>query len=314
MLDLICPSKLSPGDTIAIVAPSEPVEKEDVAKVKEFLEGLGYKLKLGKHLFYRIGDYTAGTIEDRVEDLHWAFTDPEIKAIFVGEGGYAADQLLGSIDFELIRKNPKIFLGYSDATTLELAFLEKSGLVTFSGPNGSELCEQEPYSYEYLWPLLKGEEVPKIVPSPNSKWEVLRSGKGRGIMVGGNLDCICSLFGTEYDPFARLADRKVILFWEEVGATYDDIIRDMFQLKNTGVLERCEGMLVGKITNILLEGGYIGVPELRYVLLQLARAYDFPIMWNMDFGHVSSKITIPQGMEGEIDTKTQTFRFDNCLK
>lgn len=313
MADFVCPKKLELGDTIAIVAPSEPVEKEDIAKTRQYIESLGYKLKLGKHLFYKIGDYTAGTIEDRVEDLSWAFSDPEVKAIFVGQGGYAADQLLDTIDYDLVRKNPKIFVGYSDASTLQLAFLAKSGLVTFNGPNGAGLYEQAEYTYQYMWPLLLGLEVPKIVPAEGTKWEVLRAGKGKGILVGGNLDCICSLFGTVYDPFTTISDRKIILFWEEDEAIYNDIIRDMYQLKNAGVFERCEGMVVGKITNSSEEGGYIGVPELRYVLLQMARSYDFPILWGVDFGHVTSKITIPQGMEGEIDTKTQTFRFNSCL-
>lgn len=311
-MDFVYPKKLQIGDTVALVAPSEPVEKEDIAKTKEYLEALGFKLKLGKKLFFKIGDYTAGTIEDRVEDLSWAFSDEEVKAIFVGQGGYAADQLLESIDFDLVRKNPKIFVGYSDASTLQLAFLAKTGLVSFSGSNGAGLYKQEKYTYDYLWPLLMGQEMPKIVPFKD-KWEVLRSGKGKGIFLGGNLDCICSLLGTAYDPFPALADQKIILFWEEDESSYNDIIRDMYQLKNAGVFARCEGMIVGKLTGCSEEGGYIGVPELRYVLLQMARSFDFPILWNADFGHVSAKLTIPQGMEGEIDTKTMTVKFNGSL-
>ncbi len=313
MIDLICPPKLNPGDTIALVAPSEPVEKEDIAKTKAYLESLGYKLKLGKHLFYKIGDYTAGTIEDRAEDVNWAFSDPEVKAIFAGQGGYAADQILDLIDFDMIKKNPKIFVGYSDATTLQFALFTKSGLVSFNGPNGAGLYEQDQYTYDYMWPVLKGEESSKIVPTEGNKWEVLRSGKGKGMLIGGNLDCICSVLGTVYDPFPKLSDQKIILFWEEDTAIYNDIIRDMFQLKNARVLDRCEGMLVGKITNSSEEGGYVGTPELRHTLLQLARAFDFPILWNVDFGHVPAKMTIPQGMEGEIDTKSLTIKFKNCL-
>src|SRR3989344_35557 len=311
MAQIVCPNKLLPGDTVAIVAPSEPVEREDVTKTKAYLEGLGYKVKLGKHLFYKIGDYTAGTIEDRAEDVNWAFGDPEIKAIFAGQGGYAADQILDRVDYEAVSKNPKIFVGYSDATTLQFALFAKANLVTFSGPNGAGLHEQDKYTYDYLWPPLTGFETPKIIPAEGNKWEVLRSGKGRGLLIGGNLDCICSLLGTIYDPLSKLTDQKIILFWEEDESIFNDIIRDMFQLKNAGVLERCEGILVGKITNSSEEGGYVGIPELRYTLLQLARAFDFPIIWNMDFGHVPAKITIPQGVEGEIDTKTLTIKFQN---
>src|SRR3989344_8075047 len=139
MAQIVCPNKLLPGDTVAIVAPSEPVEREDVTKTKAYREGLGYKVKLGKHLFYKIGDYTAGTIEDRASDVNTAFADPEVKAIAMGIGGFAADQILDLLDYEIIKKNPKIFMGYSDATILQLAFLEKAGLVTFHGPNGAAI-------------------------------------------------------------------------------------------------------------------------------------------------------------------------------
>lgn len=311
MLDIVCPKKLSPGDTIALVAPSEPVEKEDVTKTKQYLESLGYKLKLGRHLFYKIGDYTAGTIEDRAEDVNWAFSDPEVKAVFMGVGGFAADQILDQINFEVVRKNPKIFVGYSDATILQFAFLARAGLVSFSGPNGAALFEQTEFSLRNLWKVLTGEQTEKA--EAITKWEVLRSGKGKGTLIGGNLDTICTSLGTQFDPFEKSRDEKIILFWEEFEAAYNEIIRNLFHLKHAGVFEQCEAMVVGKITDCSEEGGYVGVPELRYVLLQMARAYDFPILWNVDFGHDKDKLTIPQGVEGEVDTKTLTFKFKNCL-
>lgn len=311
MLDLVFPRKLAPGDTIALVAPSEPVEREDVAKTKGYLESQGYKLKLGKHLFYKIGDYTAGTIEDRAEDLNWAFSDPEVKAIFMGVGGYAADQILDQIDFEAIKKNPKIFVGYSDATILQFAFLAKSGLISFSGPNGAALFEQTEFTKRNLWKIISGEKIEKT--EALTKWEVLRSGKGKGILIGGNLDTICASLGTPFDPFEKSRNEKIILFWEEFDAAYNEIIRNLTHLKHAGVFDQCEAMVVGQITDCSEEGGYVGVPELRYTLLQMARAYDFPILWGVDFGHGKDKLTIPQGTLGEVDTRTLTFRFDNCL-
>lgn len=308
-MDTLLPQALKPGDTIGLIAPSEPVEKTDIERAKAYIESCGYKLKLGKRLFYKIGDYTAGTAEDRADDLNWAFSDPEVKAIFVSEGGYAADQILDLINFDLIKKNPKIFVGYSDVTTLQLALFSKTGLISFSGPNGVNLHSQSDYSSSHFWPLLTGEKEVSVKPLKEKGWEVLRSGKGKGTLIGGNLDCICSLLGTEYDPFPKLADEKIILFWEEDGAIYNDIIRDMFQLKHARVFERCEGMLVGKITDSSEEGGYVGLPELKYVLLSLARAYDFPILWNVDFGHVDDKITIPQGIKAEVETKNQSIKF-----
>lgn len=311
MFEPVCPPRLSPGDTIALVAPSEPVDREDVEKTKIYLESLGYKLKLGKHLFYKIGDYTAGTIEDRAEDLNWAFADSEVKAIFVSVGGYAADQVLDILDYQAIKKNPKIFVGYSDATVVQFALLVKSDLISFSGPNGAGLFEMTEYSMKNLWRVLSGEKIERI--EPVSKWEVLRAGKGKGIFVGGNLASMCALMGTQYDPFVKLKDEKILLFWEEFEDSYNEVIRNLFHLKNADVFDHCEGMLVGKLTNCSEEGGYVGVPELRYVLLQMARAFSFPILWNVDFGHAPDKITIPQGLSGEIDTKTMAVKFENCL-
>lgn len=311
MIKPILPPKINPGDTIAIVAASEPVEREDIAVTKTYLENLGYKVKLGKHLFYKIGNYTAGTIEDRALDMNTAFADPDIKAIFMGLGGYAADQILDLLDYDTIAKNPKIFCGYSDATILQLAMLAKTGLVTFSGPNGAGLGEDPEYTKERLWEIFSGKEIEKV--SALSNWEVLRSGKGKGMLIGGNLDTMCAIFGTQYDPFYQLRDEKVILFWEEYEDSYSQIIRNLFHLKNIGVFEHCEGMVVGHLTKCSEEGAYIGVPELRYVLLQMARAFDFPIMWNVDFGHEVPKMTIPIGVYGEIDTKSLTLKFKPAL-
>ncbi len=311
MITPVCPPRLSPGDTISLVAPSEPVDKEDVTMTRTYLEGLGYKLKLGKHLFYKIGDYTAGTIEDRAADLNAAFSDPEVKAIVMGIGGFAADQILDLLDYEAISKNPKIFMGYSDATILQLALLEKANMVTFHGPNGAALGREHEYTLRHVWSTLTEEKQEKI--DSYSKWEVLRHGKGKGMLIGGNLDTVCAVLGTQYDPFPRLKDQKIIFFWEEYEDSYNEIIRNLYHLKNIGLFEKCEGMVVGKLTDVSEEGGYVGVPELKYVLLQMARAYDFPILWDVDFGHETPKIVIPIGAEGELDTKTQTFKFKNCL-
>lgn len=312
MITSVWPKKLLPGDTISIVAPSEPVDREDIAEAKKYLEAQGYKVKLGKHLFYKIGDYTAGTIEDRAEDLNSAFADTEVKAILMGIGGYAADQILELIDFKEISKNPKIFMGYSDATILQQAMFAKTGLVSFHGPNGSGLAVESDYSRNNVWEVLTNNGEIKVEPE-SQKWEVLRPGKGKGTLIGGNLATTCAILGTGYDPFPLMGEQKIIFFWEEFEDHYNEIIRNLYHLKNVGVLERCEGMLVGKLTRCNEDSGYVGTPELRYVLLQMARAFDFPILWDVDFGHEAPKMVIPIGAEAEIETKTQTFKFKNSL-
>ena len=309
-MDFVYPKRLEPGDTIAFVAPSEPVVRAEIEDSKKYLESLGYKVKYGKHLFGSLGEYTSGTVENRASDLNSAFLDDDVRVIFMSKGGYTADQVLDKIDYSLLRQNPKIFVGYSDATILQMAFLAKAALVVFHGPNRISAEETDKYTQENLWRVLKGEDTAMV--KPVSHWRSLKKGRARGLLVGGNLDTICSVLGTAYDPFPKLSD-PLIFFWEEYDHEQGVIIRNLYQLKNAGIFSRCSGMVVGKLTKCQ-EKELTGTPDIDDALLEMTKEYDFPILWGVDFGHDVPKMTIPIGVEGWINTARMEFGFEKAVK
>lgn len=128
------PEPLKRGDKVFLVCTSSPILGEDIEKCKEVVKKLGFEPVLGESLFEDIGGYMAGTPEIRVKDLHRAFSDDEIKGIFCVKGGFSASQLLDKLDYELIKNNPKVFVGYSDVTNLNIVFNQKCNLGTFHGP------------------------------------------------------------------------------------------------------------------------------------------------------------------------------------
>src|SRR3989344_1491967 len=178
MTTIVKPKALQKGDTIALITPSEPVKTDSVAKVKRYLEKNGYKVKTGAHINKAIGDYVAGTPSERASDFNWAFSDPEIKAVFAVVGGMGMSQILEEVIFDVVAQNPKIFVGYSDMTTLQLPILIKTGLVTFHGPNALALPDfrQTGYTMSNFWRMLTSKDE-KIIIKPQSVWQEIRDRK-----------------------------------------------------------------------------------------------------------------------------------------
>ena len=150
-LPIIKAPRLKPNQTGGIIAPASPVSQSEISEGLKILESFPLKIKQGKHIFDRL-NYLAGPDNDRVADLHQMFSDPDIKAIFCARGGYGSARLLDTIDFDLIRKNPKIIVGFSDLTTLLLALFHKSGLITIHGPTLSDLPKNK--NWEHLSRLI----------------------------------------------------------------------------------------------------------------------------------------------------------------
>lgn len=310
MTKVIKPEALQKGDTVAVIAPSEPISKEKLADITKFFETRGYKVKHGANVLQTLGDYAAGSPEQRAFDINAAFGDPEIKAIFTAVGGMVASQTLELIDFDLIKKNPKIFVGYSDATTLQMAILAKTGLVTYHGPNAASLPDfkSSGYTLTNLWKVLTVHGASGVV-EPQSTWQEIRAGSAKGILFGGNLGCICKLLGTPYDPIAALddifgMDDKFIFFWEEVYEQFSEIMRNLWQIRNTGFFNRVSGMIVGKLTAVA-EVDYEDFPTKKELIEQLTVAFNFPVLYGVDFGHEVPKATIPIGIKAGLDTKTK---------
>lgn len=306
-MNSVKPQKLKKGDVIGIISPSSPVvSREDLSYGIKVLESLGFKPKLSSRALAVHGNYQAGPREDRLADLHAMFADDEVKAIFCTSGGYASIQLLPDIDWDLIRKNPKIFIGFSDITTLLNAVYQKTGLITFHGPTVETLDSPRTKGAKYTVQSLKDTLIRGVPEKYRSftEWKVLKPGRAEGEFVGGNLNILGSLLGTPFEP---KWDGK-ILFWEEADATIEEIDNYLWRLRVAKAFKKIEGMVIGKVTNLRpiesendLWAALDKPLALEDVILGATEGYNFPILYGADFGHDVPSLTIPIGAEGKMD-------------
>lgn len=305
---IVKPKRLKPGDTVAVIAPASGLSKESFDKALENLESLGLKTKVGKSARGNLG-FLAATDKERLDDLHAAFADKEIAGIWCVRGGYGAARLLPAIDYDLIRKNPKILIGYSDITSLHLAISQNTGLVTFHGPvAASELSD---YTKNHVVNALMNDGAPykielseynKAQTSNLFKTEIITSGKARGRLIGGNLSLLSALAGT---PFALQNLKGKILFIEDVGEQPYRIDRMLTQLRQSADLRSLAGIALGifedcnpraKDTQTLLD-----------VVKDRLGDLSIPVVYGLSFGHIRDQFTIPVGIEAELDAGEATI-------
>jgi len=309
-MKVLKPQKLNIGETIGIVASSLPVLpsfKENYEHGKGILTDLGFKIKEGKTIGQKRW-WMAGTPKEVAEDINSMFADKSVKAIMVQTGGYSALSILEHLDYKLIAKNPKPYIGMSDVTNFHLAFFTKIGLVGFHMDDvtfglGYVWGEGEEYLGEFdkemFTKFLTKAEAPGVI-APLTEWEQWKKGSAKGQLIGGNLHLLTGLMGTEFFPKIDIFD-GAILFWEEVGEPLHNIARFLTQLKYAGVLERISGMLIGKITYIK--------PTVKEMVLDILKDYKFPIMANLDFGHFTVNIPMPIGTKVSFDTSKSELKF-----
>jgi len=296
---VIQPPALQIGDTIGVVSPGSPVLRERLEKGIEYLKSRGYQVVLGRHVFDTYG-YLAGEDQDRVDDIHAMFSDSKVKAIICSRGGYGAARLLDKLDYELIANHPKILVGYSDITALQLAILKKTNVLTFSGPMVAvELGKGiDPFTEKHFWPMLNGKESCKNLVQPEeTELKVLRSGKIEGQLVGGCLSVICSLIGTDYLPDFR----GRILILEEVGEEPYRIDRFLNQLRTVGILQQVSGIIFAQFLDCLPKGKTPSF-TIAEVIEDYIRPLQVPAVAGFLYGHTESKFTIPIGGWVQLDT------------
>ena len=239
-MKIIKPKKLNKGDFIGIISPASSAD--DITKVEEgvrYLEKIGYRVEVGKNVGQYHG-YLAGEDNLRLKDLHYMFNKKEVKAIICIRGGYGSPRLLDKIDYKIIKNNPKIFVGYSDITALNMAFFNKTGLITFTGPMVSVDFNDEisKYTEENFWRILtSNKKIGRIELPEEDKLFQLSKGSESGRIIGGNLALIASLLGTNYFP--DMKDK--ILFLEDVGELPFRIDRMLNQLRLSGVFSKIKG-------------------------------------------------------------------------
>lgn len=308
---LLLPKRLEKGDKLGLIAPSEPVFIPERLKcgIKK-LESLGFECVMGQHARSENG-YMAGTDSQRAADINDMFNNPEISGIITITGGSSANRLLPYIDYDTIRKNPKVFLGISDISVLLNAIHKKTELVTFHGPYVLfGICDMTEYNKEYFKKAFMAEQ-PIGDMREYAPRKVLRSGNASGPLVGGNLSSIRSLIGTEYEPYWDNA----ILFWEEYKTEPHVIDRMLMHLKLIGALDKINGMVSGNLTECVERKYKERNSSIDEIILDHCKDYDFPILYNCDFGHNCQNATLPLGVKATIDTYNNKFSIDEpCVK
>jgi len=298
-MKLIKPKALKKGDIVGVCAPASPLKsREALTKGVNYLEGMGYRVELGKHILDEYG-YLAGEDEYRAQDFNYMVSDPKIKAIIFTRGGFGSSRILPLIDFENLKRNPKIIVGYSDITALQLAIFKKIGMVTFAGPMvASEFGQNfSGVTEELFWNMLTSNKpIGNISKYFANKMETISTGKAVGRLIGGNLSIISSMVGTKYFPSMDNA----ILMLEEVEEAPYRVDRMLHQLKYAGVLEKISGILLGDFSTCK--------PWKKVPSLTLGQIFDKllknqPTISNLHFGHVKNPITLPFGVRVKIDTR-----------
>jgi muramoyltetrapeptide carboxypeptidase len=299
-MKIIKPPALPRGATIGIISPSSP--QRDEARLERgvrYLESLGYQVKIGRHVYARHGGYLAGTDEQRAEDLHAMFRDPDVSAIFCARGGYGCARILPLVDFGLIRRHPKIFVGFSDVTVLQLALLKRTGLVTFSGamPSVDMADGFEPIAEEQFWRVLTERRRPGALHQPLAL-NIIRRGRTEGRLLGGNLSVLVSLLGTGYLP--ELGGS--ILALEDVGEATYRIDRMLVQLSMATARRPAAGVIYGSWSQAESSSGSTPHRDVEEVLQERLDIAAGPILSNLLYGHQAQKFTLPIGVMARLET------------
>lgn len=297
-MQVIRPAALPRNATIGIISPSSP--QRDVARLERgirYLESLGYSVKLGNHVYASHGAYLAGTDEQRATDLHEMFSDPQVSAVFCARGGYGCARMLEHIDFSIIRRNPKIFVGFSDVTVLQLAMFRRTRLVTFSGamPSVDMADGFDGQSEEQFWRIVTSAKPFGKLPQP---WplDVVQRGDVRGRLMGGNLSVLVSMIGTGYLPSLR----DMILALEDVGEATYRIDRMLVQLAQTTRTAKAAGTVYGSWSQP--DPATYSTPhrDVREVLAERTDLTRGPIISGLMYGHQAQKFTLPIGIEARL--------------
>ncbi len=287
---------LKKGDSIAVVAPSRPIYniKKDINIGLKKIESLGFVVKPGKYLNKR-DYYSAGTAAERAADLHNAFSDSKTKAIIAATGGATANQLLDILNYELIKKNPKVFMGYSDLTMLLLAINKKCGFVTFYGSNVRGLTSMTPAAEKFTFSMIEGRVKTFTYPTAG---QCIKPGKAKGKLIGGTLSVLVGLFGTPFQP--NFSGK--ILFWEEVGLSPAMIDCYLQQLRLAGVFDEIKGMVVGHLADCVDKKYPQDNKSIKKIILERTKGYNFPILKVDYFGHcINNFYCLPIGGKAFMD-------------
>lgn len=294
----ILPKALKIGDTIGVVAPSNPIiddNVEEMERARKIIEEKGFKVKYSKNLFSNTNGYSASA-KEKAEDINSMFEDKEVKMIWCAKGGENSNSVFDYLDYEMIKKNPKIICGFSDITSITNIISDKTGLVTFSGTNFKTIATDETdYSLKQI--LNRFVDKKLELGEKEDKYVTIHEGIGEGELIGGNLSLTRGLVEGKY----KIDFEDKILFLEELGFETGPALASnyLYYMKQNGVFDKIKGLWIGNYeheSNISLE---------KIVLDVLDNEYDFPIIKSNNFGHIDTKTVIPIGTGAKIDTSKE---------
>ncbi|MDE3057353.1 MAG: LD-carboxypeptidase [Bacteroidota bacterium] len=298
-MNIVKPAALKRGDTIGVVAPaSAPTAQEKIDNGAAYLERLGYRVKLGKNV-RAVRGFLAGTDEQRASDINDMFADNDVKAIIAVRGGYGTPRILPLLDYDLIKRNPKILVGYSDLTALQLALFHKTGLVSFSGPMaGVEMWKEiDPFTEEHFWRTITSTAPMGAIKNPDGKiFKTFNAGTAEGILLGGNLSLVASITGTPFLP----SFKNSLLFLEEVEEECYRFDRMLAQLKLAGILNDASGIILGELTDVKASDTAKPFLTADEVVADYFSPLNIPILTGLVYGHIPRKLTMPIGIRARM--------------
>lgn len=306
---MILPQKLKKGDTIGVIAPSDPligIKIEELNRARKIVEKEGFKVKYSKNLFSNTNGYSS-TAKEKAEDINSMFADKEVKMIWCAKGGGNSNSTFEYIHYENIKQNPKIICGYSDANALINMITEKTGLVTFNGTNFKTIATDET-DYSYKEALERFVEGSLELGRKGEEYITIKEGVAEGRLIGGNIFSTKGLVSGKYS----INFKDKILLLEEFGLESEPamVSNYLYYMKQNGVFDQIKGIWIGYYnheSNISLE---------KIVMDTLGDEYNFPIIKSNNFGHTETKTVIPIGTKALIDT-TKDVKIklvENCVQ
>jgi len=298
---MIKPSQIKKGDRIGIISPSYWLPKDVLDLTASYLKESGYKLNFGSSNSLRWGPF-AGEPQERADDIHRMFSDPEISAIICARGGYGANRVLPLIDYKLIRENPKIFIGYSDITAYITSITQKTGLVTFHGPMlSSNKNRFINYNFNLMERVLSGKkELVKKYPKTLSP-KVLKPGIATGTIWGGNITLLSNRLGTE----DSIDTNGAILFLEDIDEYLYAFERSLVQMRNAGFFDQIKGLIFGELEQFKDQE----IPFERntnQIIMDICGDLEIPIISDFPCGHGTYQATMPISIPVELDANNDT--------
>ena len=306
---MIIPEKLKIGDTIGVIAPSSPIVGDNIEELntaKEIIENLGFKVKYSKNIFSNTNNYSA-TAREKADDINEMFSDKDVKMIWCAKGGNNSNSTFEYIDYDNIKKNPKIICGFSDITSLTNMITEKTGLITFSGTNFKTVATDET-DYSLKEVLKRFVDGSLELGVKGEEYKIIQQGVAEGQLIGGNLNLTSGMVAGKYS--IDFTDK--ILFLEELGFETEPamVSNFLYYMKQNGIFNKVKGIWLGNYTH---ESGI----KLEDILLDtIGDEFGGPIIKSENFGHIDKKTVIPIGTKARIDTNNdrKIELVENCIK